>query len=84
MTRRTVQVTLPEDLDAAVAAAVDCGDYASADDVIAEAVAEWQAGRHLDGDALRRLWDEGLESGAGRNLSIGEIKDEARRRLERE
>ncbi len=85
---RTVQVTLPEELDAEVAAAVDAGEYASAGDAIAAAVAAWSAGRRLDDslDAaeLRRLWREGVESGPGRSMSIDDIKQEARRGFVRE
>ena len=69
---RTVQVMLPEELDAEVAAAVEAGEYASASHVITDAVAAWSAGRHLDSsldrEELRRLWLEGLESGPGRNI----------------
>jgi antitoxin ParD1/3/4 len=84
MGRRTVHLTLREDLDAEVAAAVAGGEYASAEEAIAGAVAEWRASRQLDGEALRRLWREGVESGSGRNMSIAEIKEEARRRMTRE
>jgi antitoxin ParD1/3/4 len=85
---RIVPVTLPEELDAEVTAAVEAGEYASAGDAIAEAVAAWSASRHLDNsldrEELRRLWREGLQSGPGRNMSIEEIKEEARRRSLRE
>ena len=85
MAHRTLQVTLPDDLEAEVAAAVAGGEYSSAEDVVANAVAEWRAGRRLDasldGEELRRLWREGIESGAGRNMSIDDIKSEARRRF---
>ena len=83
MTGRTVQVILPEELDAAVTAAVEAGEYASASHAITDAVAAWSASRQLDSsldrEELRRLWLEGLESGPGRNMSIEEIKEEARR-----
>jgi antitoxin ParD1/3/4 len=85
MTNRTIQLTLSEDLEAEITAAVRGGEYASTDEAIAEALAEWRASRHLDsaidGEELRRLWREGLDSGAGRDMSIDEIKEEARRRL---
>ena len=35
---------------------------------------------HMGTDQLRRLWDEGIASGAGRFRSIDHIKKEARRR----
>jgi Arc/MetJ-type ribon-helix-helix transcriptional regulator len=85
MTGRTLQVTLPAELDAEVAAAVSRGEYASAEDAVAGAVAEWGARRgreaSLDAAELGSLWRDGIESGAGRNLSADEIKREGRRRL---
>ena len=85
MTRRTIELALPEELDAEITAAVADGEYATPDDAIVEALAEWRAGCHLDDsldvDELRRLWREGLESGPGKGMSIEEIKSEARRRL---
>ena len=80
-----MQVTLPAELDAEVAAAVSRGEYASAEDAVAGAVAEWGARRgrdsSLDDAELRALWREGIESGAGRKMSAEDIKREARRRL---
>jgi hypothetical protein len=38
----------------------------------------------IDGEELRRLWRQGLDSGAGRDLSIDEIKEEARRRVNKD
>jgi antitoxin ParD1/3/4 len=85
MIKRTLEVTLPDDLDAEIAAAVSCGEYASAEEVVAGAVAQWRASRRLDAslddEELRRLWREGIESGAGRNMSIDGIKGEAQRRF---
>jgi antitoxin ParD1/3/4 len=85
MTQRTIQLALPEDLEAEISAAVRSGEYASADEAIGEALTEWRAIRHLDGaidrEELRRLWREGIESGPGTGMSIDEIKEEARRRL---
>jgi Arc/MetJ-type ribon-helix-helix transcriptional regulator len=85
MAGHTLQVTLPAELDAEVAAAVSRGEYASAEDAVAGAVAEWGARRwrdaSLDDAELRALWREGIENGAGRNMSAEDIKREARRRL---
>jgi len=85
MAGRTLQVTLPAELDAEVAAAVSRGEYASAEDAVAGAVAEWGARRwrdtSLDDAELRALWREGIDNGAGRNMSAEDIKREARRRL---
>ena len=84
MAARSLQVLLPEDLDAEIAAAVSRGEYSSTDDAIAGAIEEWRVSRLADlpinGDALRRFWDEGIVSGAGGNRSIDEIKAEARQR----
>jgi antitoxin ParD1/3/4 len=85
MTHRTLHLSLPDDLEAEVAAAVAGGEYSSAEDLVANAVAEWRAGRRLDaaldGEELRRLWRDGTESGPGKGMSIDEIKNEARRRF---
>lgn len=86
MTNRTVQVSLPEELEAEVAAAVARGEFASESDAIRDAVAEWHTQRMVEAvgvEELRRLWREGLESGSGRSLSIDDIKAEARRRFAR-
>lgn len=83
MSMKSIQVSLPDELEAAVAAAVARGEYASRDDAIRDAVADWHAQRMIEAmglDELRRLWWEGIDSGPGRSLTIDEIKAEARRR----
>lgn len=80
---RTLRVTLPDELEREVEAAVARGEYASEGEAICGAVAEWQGRRAtqtLNVDELRALWQEGIESGQGRSMSIEEIKTEARRR----
>ncbi|MGH6836601.1 MAG: ribbon-helix-helix domain-containing protein [Methylocella sp.] len=86
MSPRTLQVSLPDDLAAEVTAAVARGEYESESDAILVAVAEWRVQRLAETigvEELRRLWQEGVDSGPGRSMSIEEIKAEARRRFSR-
>ncbi len=79
-----ISLTLTPEAMAVVHSAVASGEYASASDVIADALLNWQASRsqpEFSAEELRQLWDEGLASGPGRFASIEEIKAEARRRL---
>ena len=53
--------------------------------MISDALREWQitrAGEGLSVEELRRLVQEGIDSGPGREISIDEIKEEVRRRTE--
>ncbi|MFO1103583.1 MAG: type II toxin-antitoxin system ParD family antitoxin [Methylocystis sp.] len=80
---RTLQISLPEELESELAAAVACGEFESENDAIRAAVAQWRTERLVERtnlDDLRRLWREGVESGSGRFETIDEIKAEARRR----
>jgi len=80
---RTLHISLPEELESELAAAVDSGEFESENDAIRAAVAQWRAERlveRMSVDELRRLWREGVESGDGRFGAIDEIKAEARRR----
>ena len=46
--------------------AIDPGEYASASDIMSEALSEWKLRRRQHAqavDELGRLWDEGLASG---------------------
>lgn len=64
---------------------VAAGEYASPDAVVEEALREWQERRDNFGYSLaelRRLVQEGIDSGPGRYSSMDEIKAEARRRFE--
>lgn len=64
--------------------AVASSDYASASEVVRDALREWQqrcaVDRHV-AEQLRRLWNEGLASGPAAPLDIAAIKREARARL---
>lgn len=81
-----LSVALTPEMAALVRKAVESGEYASSSEVIREALREWNRKRfwrEREMEEIRRLWREGLESGAGRFAGdIDAIKAEARRRLE--
>jgi len=77
-------ITLSPELAAAVDDVVAAGEYASASEVIRDALRQWKDRRDLLGytvEELRKLVQEGIDSGPGRFASMDEIKAEARRRL---
>ncbi|TIW91120.1 MAG: type II toxin-antitoxin system ParD family antitoxin [Mesorhizobium sp.] len=77
-------ITLSPELAQAVDDVVAAGEYASASEVIRDALRQWKDRRDLHGytlEELRKLVQEGIESGPGRFASMDEIKTEARRRL---
>lgn len=79
-----VSVALTPEMLAVVREAVESGEYASSSEVMREALREWKRRRALEKkevEELRRLWQEGLESGPGRLADMAAIKAEARRRL---
>lgn len=79
-----VSIALTPELAALVRQAVETGDYASASEVIRDALREWKQRRLERAQAMEqlgRLWDQGVASGSGQFESIDAIKAEARRRL---
>lgn len=77
-------VALTPDLAALVRQAVEAGDYASTSEVIRDALRDWKMKRTLRQqhvEDLRRLWQEGIQSGPGRFDSMEEIIKEGHRRL---
>jgi antitoxin ParD1/3/4 len=77
-------ITLSPELAAVVDGAVEAGEYASASEVVREALRQWKERRDNFGYTtaeLRALIQEGIDSGPGRFASIEEIKAEARRRM---
>jgi antitoxin ParD1/3/4 len=82
-----LSIALPAPMANAVRRAVEDGEYASASEVIRDALRLWESRRQLrerDLDALRRRWDEGKASGRAGPLDIeGLIADERARLNER-
>jgi antitoxin ParD1/3/4 len=80
---KKLSLTLDADLAAQVDDAVASGAYASASDVVEDALACWREKRALETDpeTLRRLWQTGLDSGEPEPLDMAEIKRAARARL---
>lgn len=79
-----ISVALTPDMAAAVRQAVESGDYASASEVIRDALRDWKLKRAVDQELileLRRLWREGIASGPAESLDTAAIKREARARL---
>lgn len=64
--------------------AVDSGEYATASEVVREAMRAWQdkwEARRADIRKLRELWDEGKASGEPQPLDFEELRKEARQKL---
>jgi antitoxin ParD1/3/4 len=65
--------------------AVNSGEYASASEVVREAIRAWQEKwetRQAELRRLRELWDEGKASGASAPLDFDELRREARKELQ--
>lgn len=77
-----VSVALTTDLAKLVRDAVQSGDYASSSEVVRDALRDWKVKREfrdIDVELVRRLWNEGIQSGPGRLGSLEAILAEARR-----
>jgi antitoxin ParD1/3/4 len=80
-----ISIALTPEMAAAVRAVVENGEYVSTSEVVREALRDWQLRRALhqkELEELRRLWQEGLDSGLGHLADMQAIKAEARRRFE--
>jgi antitoxin ParD1/3/4 len=80
-----ISIALPADMATLVRKAVETGDYASSSEVIREALREWKARRAARSEAvseLRRLWEEGIDSGRSAALDMAAIKRRGRQRLQ--
>ncbi|MEX0735138.1 MAG: type II toxin-antitoxin system ParD family antitoxin [Steroidobacteraceae bacterium] len=81
-----ISVALPADMLDLVKQAVRSGNYATTSEVIREALREWKGRRETREETIaevRRLVQEGLDSGRWQPLDTAEIKREGRRRLAR-
>jgi antitoxin ParD1/3/4 len=64
--------------------AVDSGEYATASEVVRDAMRIWQEkweARQADIRKIRQLWDEGIASGKPEPIDFDELRQEARRLL---
>ena len=80
-----LSIALPAPMADAIRRAVEIGEYASASEVIRDALRLWEARRHLrerDLDVLRQQWDEGKASGPGGALDIKRVIAEERTKLQ--
>lgn len=79
-----LSVALTPDMVTMVRQAVESGDYASASEVIWDALRDWKLKRAVDREMveeLRHLWQEGIDSGSSEPLDMEAIKREARSRF---
>lgn len=79
-----ISVALTSEQVNALKAAVETGEYATASEVVREALREWQWKRQLRGEDLNRLrdaWREGKASGTAAPLDMSGMRQEARRKL---
>jgi len=80
-----LSIALPAPMASAVRRAVELGEYASASEVIRDALRLWEARRELrdrDVEILRERWDEGKRSGRAGPLDIHQLIADERRKLE--
>ena len=82
-----ISIALTQDMAALVRQAVESGEYASSSEVIRDALRDWRRKRTLQEqqiEQLRRLWNDGIQSGSGRFNDMGDLLQEAKRRFENE
>ncbi len=81
-----LSIALPAPMADSVRQAVEAGEYASASEVIRDALRLWESRRQLreqDIERLRRRWDEGKASGVAGPLDMKAIIDGERRKRAR-
>lgn len=82
-----LSIALTHELADDVRAAISSGDYASASEVMRDALREWRHGREERAAAIARiqeLWNQGLVSGpSAERAPISDFLMEARERLKK-
>lgn len=79
-----LSIALTPEFAADIRQAIATGEYASTSEVVRDALRAWKQirqGREVAIEGLRRLWQEGVDSGAGEPLDAEEIKRRGRERL---
>jgi antitoxin ParD1/3/4 len=79
-----LSIALTPEFAADIRQAIATGEYASTSEVVRDALRAWKQARQAREvaiDELRRLWREGIDSGAGRPLDAEDIKRRGRERL---
>ena len=86
-----ISVALTAEMADLLKQAVESGEYATASEVVRDALRDWNEKRIVRDtlrqrqvEELRRLWEEGLASGPAEPWDVEEIKREAMRLLEEE
>jgi antitoxin ParD1/3/4 len=79
-----VSIALSPEMVAMLKGAVAGGEYASASEVVREALREWHLRKPLreaEIERLRKAWREGIESGGAGPVDFEEVKRRGRERL---
>ena len=79
-----LSIALTPEFTADIREAIATGEYASTSEVIRDALRAWKQARQSQAvaiDELRRLWQDGIESGHGALLDANDIKRRGRERL---
>lgn len=77
-----MSIALTSELAEQVRAAVASGDYASASEVVRDALRDWAKKREAYIEYLGKAWDEGIASGvSAHRRTAEEIMADGRRRL---
>jgi antitoxin ParD1/3/4 len=79
-----LSIALTKELTADIRRAVEAGEYASASEAIRDALRSWKSTRERRAAALeelKRLWRDGVDSGAATEINAEEIKRRGRQRL---
>ena len=81
---RKISIAVTGEQLQAIREAVDSGAYASASEVVRDALRGWQLReplRKAEIERIRKLWYEGLASGPMKPYSLDEVVKEGERRL---